>query len=94
MQTILIQFQALQIANTPNHGSNYVRGRGRGRERGASRGCVRARQSDPPTPKYCWTNGNYGQDSKEFTYPSNGHKKDASFAHMISGNTNRCYNIT
>ena len=36
MQTLLTQVQALQLANPPNHGSNY------GRERGAGRGCGRA----------------------------------------------------
>ena len=33
MQTLLTQVQTLQLDNTPNHGSNYVRGAGRGRGR-------------------------------------------------------------
>ena len=94
IQTLRSQVQALQLTNTPNHGSNYGCGRGHGRGRGAGRGCRRARPSTPPTPKYCWTHGNCGHVIEECTYPANGHKKEASFAHMISGSTNRCYNIT
>ena len=37
MQTLLTQVQALQLANTPNHGSNYGRGRGHGSGRGRGR---------------------------------------------------------
>ena len=91
MQTLLAQVQALQLASTPNHGSNYGRGCGHGRGDGRGRG--RARPSAPPTPKYFWTHGNCGHGSKEFTYPANGHKKEVPFAHMMSGSTYRCYNI-
>ena len=68
MQTLLIQVQALQLANTPNHRKNYGHGRGRGRGRGlgrgrgcgrgAGRGRKRARPHALPIPKYCWTHGN------------------------------------
>ena len=56
MQTLLAQVQALQLANTPNHGINYSRGRGR--RRGDRRGRGRARLSDLPTTKYFWTHSN------------------------------------
>ena len=94
INTVLTQVQALQLANTPNHGSNYGCGRGRRCGRGAGRGRGRARPSVPPTPKYFWTHGNCGHGSEECTYPANGHKKEASFAHMMSGSTYWCYNIT
>ena len=51
MQTLLAQFQALQLANTPSHGINYGRGRGRGR--GAGRGRGRSQPLAPRTLKYC-----------------------------------------
>ena len=92
MQTLLAQVQALQLAKTHNHGSSYGRGRGRGRAAGRVRGC--AQLSDLPTLKYCWTHDNCGHGSKEYTHPSDREKKEASFAHMMSGRTNRCYNIT
>ena len=82
IQTLLAQAQALQLSNTPNNGSNYGRGRGRS----AGRGCRRARTS---TQKYCWTHVNCGHGREEFKYPSDGHNKEASFAHMISISTNR-----
>ena len=94
MQTLLTQVQALQLANTPNHGHNYGRGRGRILGRGADRGRRRERTSATPTPKYFWTHGNCAHGSKECTYPADGKNNDASFAHMIGGSTNRCYNIT
>ena len=93
MQTLLTQVQALQLANTSNHGNNHVREHGRGRGRGAGRGCGRGRPSDPLTPKYCWTHGNCAHGIEECTYPDDGHSKDASFTHMIGVSTNRCYNI-
>ena len=37
MQNLLAQVQALQLANTLNHGSNYGHGRGRGAGRGRGR---------------------------------------------------------
>ena len=37
MQTLLTQVQALQLANTLNHGSNYSHGRGRGAGKGRGR---------------------------------------------------------
>ena len=48
MQTLLAQVQALQLSNTPNHGSNY--GRGRGRKHSAGRGRGRAQPSALRTP--------------------------------------------
>ena len=92
MQTLLAQVQALQLANTPNHGSNY--GRGRGRRRGAGRGRGRSQPSAPRTPKYCWTHSNWNHGSEECTYPTSGHKKEVSFSHMMSGSTHQWYNIT
>ena len=90
MQTLLGQVQALQLANNPNHGRNY----GRGRRRGARRGRGSAQPSAPRTPKYCCTHGNCNQGSEECTYPDSGHKKEASFSHMMIGSTYWCYNIT
>ena len=90
IQTLSAQVQALQIANTPNHGSNY----NRGRRRRAGRGHGRARPSAPPTLNYCWIHGNCRHGSEQCTYPANGHKKEASFSHMMSGSTYWCYNIT
>ena len=72
MQTLLVQVQALQLYNTPNHGSNYGRGRSRGAGRG--RGC--AQPSAQHTPKYCWTHGNFNNSSEECTYTASGHKKE------------------
>ena len=94
MQTLLTHVQDPQLANTPNHGSNYSRGRGCRHRRGVVRGHGSVRPSAPPTPKYCWTHDNCGHGSKEYTHPSDREKKEASFAHMMSGRTNRCYNIT
>ena len=31
--------------------------------------------------------------SEECTYPSDRHKKDVPFMHVMGGSTNRCYNI-
>ena len=89
MQTLLAQVQALQLANTPNHGSNYGRGRGHG----SGRGRGHAQLSALRTPKYYWTHGNCNCDSKKCTYPASGHRKEASFYHMTSGSTYQCYNI-
>ena len=50
MQTLPAQFQALQLANTPNHGINN--GYGRGRRRNDGRGRERAQLSALCTPKY------------------------------------------
>ena len=100
MQTLLSQVHALQIANThgnqTNCGNNFGRGRGRGHRRSANRGTVRGRgrSSTPPNPKYLWTHVNCAHGIKECTYPSDGHKKDATFAYMMGVKTNRCYNIT
>ena len=94
MQSLLTQVQALQLANTPNHGNNYGRSRDCGRGRGAARGRRRGWPSAPLTPKYCWNHRNCAHFSKKCTYPADRHKKDASFAHMIGSSTNRCYNIT
>ena len=94
MQTLLSQVQALQLANTPNHGRNYSRGCGSGRGRGASRGRGRSQTLAPRTPKYCCTHGNYNHCSEECTYPAGGHIKEASFSQIMSGITHRCYNIT
>ena len=58
IQTLLAQVQALQLANTPNHGSNYSRVRARVRVRGRVRGRGRSQPSAPLTPKYCWTHSN------------------------------------
>ena len=97
MQNLLAQVQALQLSNTPNHGSNYGRGPGHrcgcGGGRGDGRGRGRARPLAPPIPKYLLTHLNCRHGSKEFTYPDNGQKKEASFAHMMSGNTYWYYNI-
>ena len=90
MSTLLAQVQSLQLANTPNHGNNFSRGRGRS----AGRGREHAQPSTPRIPKHFWTHGNCNQGSEECTYPASGHKKEASFSHMTSGSTYRCYNIT
>ena len=93
MKTLLCQVQNLQLAKThkkqTNNGSNFGCGRGRGRGNGASRGTGRGQSSTPSNPKYCWTHGNFAHRSEKYTYPSNGHKKDATFAHMMGGNTRR-----
>ena len=44
--------------------------------------------------RYGLNHGSCGHGSEECTYPDDGHKKDASFAHMMGGSTNRCYSIT
>ena len=92
MQTLLSQVQAIQLAKTPNHGSNYGHICSCGCRRG--RGHGRARPSALLTLKYCWTHGNCGNSSEEFTYPANEHKKEVPFSHMMSSSTYRCYNIT
>ena len=102
MQTLLSQVHSLYIASTHGnenkHGKNFGRICGCGRGRGASRVIKRGREhrqsSTLPTPKYFWTHGNCVHGSEECTYPFNGHNKDATFAHMMGGNTNRCYSIT
>ena len=50
IQTLLTQFQALQIANTPNDGKIYGCGHGRGRGCGSGRGhgAGRGHQRNPP----------------------------------------------
>ena len=63
MPNIFAHVHALQLANTPKHGSNYSHGRGRGR--GASRGPWRSQPLAPHTSKYCWIHGNCNHGSKE-----------------------------
>ena len=100
VQTLLSQVQSLQISNThgnqTNHGETFGRRRSRVRGLGASRGTRRGctQSSTPLTPKYFWTRGNFSHGVDEFTYPSEGHKKDAAFVNMMGGNTSQCYNIT
>ena len=41
--------------------------------------------------KYCWTHGACAHTSAECNKPKEGHKKDATFADMKGGSTNRCF---
>ena len=41
--------------------------------------------------KYCWTHGACAHSSAECNKPNDGHKKDATFADMKNGSTNRCF---
>ena len=98
IKTILYQVQALQFTNThghqTNHRKSFGRRRGRGRGCGSSKVTGYRQSSTPTTPKYCWTHRNCAHGSEGCTYPSDGHKKDATFAVMMGGDTIRCYSIT
>ena len=41
--------------------------------------------------KYCWTHGPCAHTSAECNKPNEGHKKEATFADMKGGSTNRCF---
>ena len=49
------------------------------------------KQKEKKDRKYCWTHGSCAHNGTECNNPSEGHKKEATFANMLGGSTKDCY---
>jgi hypothetical protein len=72
-----------------NNGGN--RGRDRDNDRRARNGGRGGRGGARRPFQYCWSHGNCSHSGSDCESPSDGHIKDATYANMQGGSTNRCH---
>ena len=72
-----------------NNGGN--RGRDRDNDRRARNGGRSGRGGARRPFQYCWSHGNCSHSGSDCESPSDGHIKDATYANMQGGSTNRCH---
>jgi hypothetical protein len=89
VSTLQTQLDNKNQSRSRNNGGN--RGRDRNNDRRGRNGGRGGRGGARRPFQYCWSHGNCSHSGPHCESPSDGHIKDATYAGMQGGSTNRCH---